>query len=117
MTGSINEDEPGSYSLYTSLKDISRDNATFYKDDSTSSGRRLFKCFSNLIDLIDPLVESVSDISKNIDQYDFDSSTPSNGYRSFILAVEIIIKRTLDMSRVISNNRNSYFFRKNYHSR
>lgn len=44
--------------------------------------------------------------------YDFDESTPGNGYRSFVVFVQACFKHALELCNYVAVNKDSIIFRK-----
>ncbi|KAG8212792.1 hypothetical protein J437_LFUL019762, partial [Ladona fulva] len=116
MAEAISQDKTDTIS-YFSLKDLCVDNSEYFRADDSEYGQRLHGAFVGIIDHLDTIIPLVSDIREVSPNYDFDSSTPGNGYRSFVAVVDMCVSRTLKLSQWISHNRNSYLFRKSHYMR
>ena len=82
------------------------------------NGSGFFDSFKSLLEHIDhgiePGVEYILSVAR---LYDFDPSTPGNGYRSLVRVVERCCSRLLSLTRYLSVNRDSFLFRNDHYSR
>lgn len=111
------EDEDGApptYAMYEALKDSCHNNATFFQPDDSENGQRLYQGFMTLIDHIDTVWPLVDHVRKVAPLYDFDASSPGNGYRSFVSVVDSCVLHGLKLSRQVCTGRDALLFRKGY---
>ncbi|XP_071441521.1 hormone-sensitive lipase isoform X2 [Hetaerina americana] len=105
------------FSLYDALKDVCSNNSEFFRTDDSEYGQRLHGAFIGIIDHVETVIPLVSDVSRVAAEYDFDSSTPGNGYKSFVTVVDMCVAHSLKLAQWISYNRDSYIFRKGHYMR
>ncbi|XP_061718416.1 hormone-sensitive lipase [Cydia pomonella] len=105
---------PPSYAMYEALKDSCQNNATFFQPDDSENGQRLYQGFMTLIDHIDTVWPLVDHVRKVAPQYDFDATSPGNGYRSFVSVVDSCVLHGLKLSRQVCTGRDALLFRKGY---
>lgn len=89
---------------------ISNDN--FYKHDKSFAGSRMCIAFETLHENLikyEPIVREVEGFAHI---YDFDGSTPGNGYRSFIFIFNAALDYAVKTCQYINDNRGSLLFRK-----
>lgn len=106
------EGPPSLYAMYDVLKELCQNNADHFKNDDTSSGKKLEACFKTLHDNVESIFPLVDEIRKAAPSYDFDRDTPGNGYRSFVTVTDAFVVYGVKICQQISTNRSSYFFRR-----
>lgn len=87
-------------------------NGEFYKHDKTFIGSRMSSAFDKLYENLNKAVPVTRNIDSFAHIYDFDESTPGNGYRSFIFIFEAALDYSLKTCQYINDNRGSLLFRK-----
>ena len=89
----------------------------FYGANGTSC-ERFFESFTLLYDHLDNGIEpGVETLLSVAHKYDFDFEIPGNGYRSMVTIIHKCSLHILQLTRHISINRASYFFRFDHYSR
>lgn len=94
-----------------------QDQCNFFKTDDSEKGQRLYNSFlswQRIIVNANDLVQKVSAFAPN---YDFDESTPGNGYRSFVGVTNSMIDYSLVVCQGLSANRSTVFFRKKFYAK
>lgn len=87
-------------------------NENFYKNDKTFAGTRMYMAFEKLNENLikaEPVLREVDGFAYT---YDYDESTPGNGYRSFIFIFESALDYSMKTCQYINDNRGSLLFRK-----
>ncbi|XP_055700251.1 hormone-sensitive lipase isoform X1 [Phlebotomus papatasi] len=103
--------------MFDALKDLCVNNVNFFRRDDSATGVRLHGAFLALVDHIEkarPLVDQISDFAH---EYDFDSETPGNGYRSFIKVIDCCIMHSIKLCRAVLESRSSILFRKTLYTK
>lgn len=95
------------------LKEFCSTNADFFAKDSSENGQRLYISFLAIIDAVDMLLPRVLEVHKRVKEFDFDESTPGNGYRSYVRVVKLALKYAIDLNQKVLYKRSSLLFRKN----
>lgn len=91
------------------LIEVVCDNLDFYKIDK--NGERFREISQSLLDILNEVITIVKDIECFASVYDFDESTPGDGYRSYVYLFESAVKRTLQICEHVKYSRESVFFR------
>lgn len=102
-----------SFAMYDALVDICQNNVKYFECDETETGQRFLCAFRGIIDHISIARQFVAKIITFVHEYDFDDSTPANGYRSFVKAIQACINHSVKVSKYIAQNRSYLLFRKN----
>ncbi|XP_022826508.1 hormone-sensitive lipase [Spodoptera litura] len=102
------------YAMYEALKDSCQNNATYFQPDDSENGQRLYQGFMTLMDHVDTVWPLVDHVRKVAPQYDFDSKSPGNGYRSFVSVVDSCVLHGLKLSRQVNTSRDALLFRKGH---
>jgi hormone-sensitive lipase len=92
-------------------------NAQFFQQDETENGQRLHAGFLAIIDQVDVIIPMVDEVRNIAPQFDLDEDTPGNGYRSFVLAVDMCVQHGVKLSRLVCDSRDSFLFRKSFYMR
>lgn len=100
------------FALYEAFEDLCKNNIEYFRTDETENGFRLHGAFISLIDHLEIARKYVTEIKEFAHEYDFDETTPGNGYRSFLLVVRACLTHSLKLSSYIMQNRSSLLFRK-----
>lgn len=112
-----NEESSPVYTTYEVLKELCLNNVEYFKSDETQVGIKLLESLQSLHNNVVSIFPLVDEIRKAAPHYDFDKSTPGNGYRSFVTTVDAFISFGEKLCQQISKNRTSYFFRKSNYLR
>lgn len=102
-----------SFVMYDALVDICQNNVKYFECDENEIGQRFLCAFRGIIDHIAIARKFVAKIITFVHEYDFDETTPANGYRSFVKAVQACINHTVKVCKYIAQNRSYLLFRKN----
>nr|CAH7726017.1 unnamed protein product [Callosobruchus chinensis] len=94
------------------LKELCRNNAEYFAKDTTENGQRLYISFLSIIDSLDAAWPKRKVIEERYHEFDFDSSTPGNGYRSFMMILDSAIKLAIETSEKVLQKRDSVLFYK-----
>jgi hormone-sensitive lipase len=100
---------------YEKIRDLIKlcdENDKFYKNDKSFAGTRMCMAFEKLNEGLvksEPILREVDSFAHI---YDFDESTPGNGYRSFIFIFEAALDYSMRTCQYINDNRGSLLFRK-----
>lgn len=101
-----------SFAMYDALDDICRNNIKYFECDDTEMGQRFSCAFRGIIDHTTVARKYVSEIVAIMHEYDFDESTPANGYRSYVKAMQACINHCVKICKYIAQNRSYLLFRK-----
>ncbi|VVC40443.1 Hormone-sensitive lipase, N-terminal [Cinara cedri] len=102
-------------SLYNDLRNLYKENTTYFTNNEGNCSTAIANSFEQLfenIGIIEPLVEELCNVCH---LYDFDSSIPGNGYRSYVRVVDSFIAHCIKVCNQIATNCYSFFFRKSIH--
>lgn len=55
----------------------------------------------------------ITEIEEFMAEYDFDASTPGNGFRSFLMVFESAVHHSMKLSKYVTENRSGLLFRTN----
>ena len=101
--------------LTQELLRISLDNQKFFQ--FIENGEKFVEVSKTIIKTlvkIEPLVDEIRNFAGS---YDFDKQTPGNGYRSFVFLVDIAVKKTWNVSKLIQDKRENFFFCKKFYEK
>lgn len=90
--------------------EAAKENAEFFLEDFSKPGRELCYGFHELTlhcQKISPLLEKIKQVAP---RYDLDSNTPGNGYRGFVVLLQALFERCLDLCRFVQQRRTQYIF-------
>ncbi|KAK7865290.1 hypothetical protein R5R35_012585 [Gryllus longicercus] len=104
-------------SMYQMLKDLCQNNAEHFRGDDTENGQRLHAGFLAIIDHVNTVTPLVEEIRSIAPYFDFDETTPGNGYRSFVVVVDKCIQHGIKLCRQVIDGRDSFLFRKGTYMR
>lgn len=100
------------------LLKVSLDNLEFYSGGSEANGGEKFcDIFESIIGTVEKCKSVIEEIQSFATIYDFDESTPGNGYHSFVYVYTAGIRRTLALCRHVREKRETYLFRKTHNER
>lgn len=100
------------YELLDALQKISEYNIEYYRKDQSLNGTKLVHLFEGIIENLNGTRPIIKEIEEFAFHYDFDETTPSNGYRSFISIYKAAAKYCLKVSTYIYENKKKLLFRK-----
>ncbi|XP_052059671.1 hormone-sensitive lipase-like [Mytilus californianus] len=93
-------------------------NIEYYQNGTTTSTSLFHKSFSLMHEHLDRGIQpSIEEITPRLADYDLSPDIHANGYRSLIKVVHKCCLHLLQLSRHISNNRTSMFFRGHHYSK
>ncbi|XP_053692316.1 hormone-sensitive lipase isoform X2 [Sabethes cyaneus] len=98
--------------LFDTLIELCKNNIKYFEEDETESGLRIHGAFVGLIDHIETAKPLVTEVQGFVHEYDYDESSPGNGFRSFLYVMDSCVKTTLKLARYVMENRGSLLFRK-----
>lgn len=101
-----------SFAMYDALADICQNNIKYFECDDTEMGQRFLCAFRGIVDHTAIARRYVTEISAFMHEYDFDESTPANGYRSYVKAMQACINHCVKICKYIAQNRSYLLFRK-----
>ncbi|XP_014668106.1 PREDICTED: hormone-sensitive lipase-like [Priapulus caudatus] len=96
--------------LFKTVRSLALSNMEYYQDDMSSYKDRLYTAFSNMhdhLEKVEPYMEILQAIGA---KYDFDATTPGNGYRSIVQVIDACVLKLLRISRDVCLNRESFLF-------
>ncbi|KAM8713679.1 hypothetical protein ACLKA7_013925 [Drosophila subpalustris] len=103
--------QPAYYKLYGDC----REHAAYFAKDPTEYGQRLHAAHIAWQDFIVLANRLVLQIDAFAHEYDFDESTPGNGYRSFIYVTNACISHGRSICQQLLTTRDTLFFRKKFY--
>lgn len=101
-----------SFAMYDALADICQNNIKYFECDDTEMGQRFLCAFRGIVDHTTIARNYVTKIVAIMHEYDFDESTPANGYRSYVKAMQACINHCVKICKYIAQNRSYLLFRK-----
>lgn len=100
------------------LLKVSLDNLEFYSGGSeVKDGKKFCDILERIIGTVEKCKSVIEEIQTFATIYDFDESTPGNGYHSWIYVYTSAIRRTLAICRHVREKRESFLFRKAHNER
>lgn len=87
-------------------------NDEFYRHDKSFAGSRMCIAFEKLNDNLEKSSPIIREVESFAHLYDYDESTPGNGYRSFIFIFDAALDYSMKVCQYINDNRGSLLFRK-----
>lgn len=105
-------DSPNYFASFDALRDLCNNNIVYFRTDESEVGQRFLNAYVGLLDHIETARGYVDQIRMFAHEYDFNESTPGNGYRSFLLVVRSCISHSLKLSSHVMQRRGSLLFRK-----
>ncbi|KAH8270790.1 hypothetical protein KR018_003898 [Drosophila ironensis] len=100
---------------YRTLYSACQDHAAFFAKDHTEHGQRLHAAHIAWQDFIVVANRLVLQIEAFAHEYDFDESTPGNGYRSFCSVTNACIEHGNGICRQLLATRSTLFFRRKFY--
>lgn len=108
---------PEKFIVWEALKSIISNNIDYYKSDESMNGLKMHGACLGIIDYLDEAQPLIQEMELFCKAYDFDETTPGNGYRSFIKIYDCAINHTLKIAKYVTENRSSLLFRKNNYTK
>ena len=106
------------FSLFKNLRAQAVSNIEHFKEGKATHHERFQSIFTQLYDHLDNGIEpGVDYFLRIVHLYDFDAYTPGNGYRSFVKIIHKCCLHTLQITRHITVNRDSFLFRSGHYCR
>ena len=105
------------FELFSKIQKLAICNADYFCDCPGANNERFFNAFYQLFQHLGPVASGVERLLSIASLFDYDSTTPGNGYRSFIKVIHKCCLRILALSRYITVYRESYLFRAKHYSR
>lgn len=87
------------------------ENAQFFHDDSTKLGKSLCSEFQQLAEHCRQIAPDLAKIREAAPRYDFDVEIRENGYRSFVVILERLLKKCLATCELVKKQRRQIIFR------
>lgn len=103
--------------MSANLVEISFDNLEFFKNRRRKNYQNFCEIFEQLIKTVAKIHLIVKEIEGFAADYDFDKTSPGNGYRSFVDLHESAVKHAMKICVQIRSNRESFFFRKTFYEK
>jgi len=104
-------------SLYDKLRDLCKENISYFTTDERNSSTALTNSFEQLFKNIGAIKPLVYELRNICHLYDFDTSVPGNGYRSYVSVVDLFIVYCTKICNQMATNRDSFFFRKTFYTK
>lgn len=102
---------------YKALNDLCEDNAGYFASDTTENGQRMNLAFLSIRDNVNESCSIVGELRDIAGFYDYDESTPGNGYRTFIFIYNLAVKHAIQINKKVLLKRDSVLFRKAYYTK
>lgn len=115
MDSTVEIDE--SLFLYDKLRDLCKKNVSYFTTDERNSSTVIANAFEQLFENIGTIKPLVKKLRSSCHLYDFDSSVPGNGYRSYVSVVDLFIAHCMKVCNQMTANRDSFFFRKSFYTK
>lgn len=98
------------------LLKVARSNLGFVEkfDKQSESSIVSYKLLIEIVSKSNPIFKKIDAFAP---QYDFDETSPGNGYRSFVYVYEKAVERTLNLCEIIQEKRSGFFYRKCYYEK
>lgn len=96
------------------LKELCSNNAEHFAKDSSENGQRLFISFLAMKEVVDQMWPKIVNIEARVDEFDYDKDTPGNGYRSYLLVIQMAIELCINVNERVLQKKDSVLFRKGY---
>lgn len=94
------------------LKQLCTENAKYFAKDSSENGQRLYISLLAIKETLDQVWPTVTHVRELAPNYDFDESTPGNGFRSFVGIFDSAIVYAIELNRKVAARRDSLLFQK-----
>lgn len=101
-----------SLAMIDALGEICENNYKYFECDETEAGQRFSSAFRFILDTSETARAAVIDVEGFMHEYDYDVSTPANGYRSMVSVLHACINHTMKICQYIAQNRGHLLFRK-----
>ncbi|XP_076753016.1 hormone-sensitive lipase isoform X1 [Xylocopa sonorina] len=99
------------------LRELCQANVDYFKSHQDESSVRIRAALIAILDHLVQIQPLYKDITRIAPLFDFDIETPGNGYRSFLVLIDKCIIHSRSICHQIYCQKDSLFFRKNYHMR
>lgn len=106
---------PFPYEIYDDLIDICQNNLQHFECNNTMTDKRYADAFRCILQQLALVRRYATEFYGFMHEYDFDETTPANGYRSIVKATHGCITQTTKASRYVAKNRGHLLFRKMSH--
>lgn len=87
------------------------ENANYFLKKNSESGRLLCNGFQHLASQCQEVTPLLENIKRNAPRYDFDAETPGNGFRSFIIILEVLFRRCSSLCDIVKRERSLVLFK------
>lgn len=101
-----------SLAMIDALVEICESNIQYFECDETEAGQRFLCAFRFIVDQSTTTRAAVIEVEGFMHEYDYDESTPANGYRSMVKVLHACINHTMKICKYIAQNRGHLLFRK-----
>lgn len=101
-----------SLAMIDALVDICENNCKYFENDETEAGQRFFNTFRFIIENAAIARAETIIVEGFMHEYDYDDSTPANGYRSMVKVMHACINHTMKICKYITQHRGHLLFRK-----
>lgn len=99
------------------LLKVAKENFDHFSANESAAGLRFRAIFKEIVEVVtkdEPVVEQIKTFAPS---YDFDESSPGNGYRGFVFVYDAAVAKTLQLSVDIQTKRESFFFRSKFYEK
>lgn len=102
---------------WAALREICQANVSHFAGEQDDGSIRIKSALIACLDYLGQLYPSYKEIGKIAPQFDFDSKTPGNGYRSFLVLVDKCILYTENVCHRMYRQKDYLFFSKSFHTK
>lgn len=106
--------EPTAWGVLREVAGANNDYFSSHQDENSLRISTALITILNTLGELRPLYKEISEIAPN---YDFDETTPGNGYRSFLYLIDKSILHTGEICRQVYIQKDSVLFRKTHYMR
>lgn len=106
-----------STSSYDKLTELCKENVIYFTNNERNGSPAIANSFEQLFENIGCIKPLVNELRNVCHLYDFDPSTPGNGYRSYVTVVDLFIDHCIKICNQMAANRDSFFFRKAFYTK
>ena len=108
---------PASAENLQKLRDLVIDSVKYFEARNSIGARRFCEAFQAFLLQLNHVGEKVPILQPISVEFDFNESTPGNGYRSFLRVVDRAISRCMSLCQKIKAKRSSRLFKKSHYIR
>lgn len=108
---------PEKFIVWEALKSIICNNIDYYKSDESTNGLKIHGALLGIIDQLEEARPLIQEIEQFCKAFDYDETTPGNGYRSFLKVFDCAINHTMRIVKYVTESRSGLLFRKSTYTK